>query len=140
MSLALVNLDPVYGWYRLQVGGEGGNDTQPEEFLNPGPAGYADDYGGIWMWAHDQRPALVTVQTWPVGSAPSRPGAEVAYDGEFEVPDTGEDSGVMTTVIDNGVADGMPGEPVGIELEPGVWKVLIWVHGHHWWVDIIDTE
>lgn len=137
----MVPLRPVYGWYRLQAGGEGENDTTPEEFVNPGPAGYADDYGGIWMQARDLRPAQVTVTTWPVGSTPVHPGAEVAFQGEFEVPDTGEDSGFMTKVVDNGVSGGVPGELVGIQLEPGVWQVLISMVNHRrWWVDIVDTE
>lgn len=140
MSTAMVTLRPVDGWYRLQAGGEGENDTTPEEFVNPGPGGYADDYGGIWMRATDNRAAQVTVETWPVGSEPFRRGADVAFDGEFEVPDTGENSGAVTTILDNGVSGGMPGEPVGIQLEPGVWQVCIWQFGdHRWWVDIIDT-
>ena len=126
---------PGWGWYRLQAGGEGDNDTLPEDFVNPGPGGYGDDYGGIWMRAPDHSPADVTIEVWPVNAQPDRPGTEVAFDGEFAVPDTGEGSGQLMAVL----PEYQGYEPLDVRLEPGVWRLLISVADNQWWVDIIDT-
>jgi hypothetical protein len=129
-----VNLSPWHGWYRLQAGGVD-NDTLPEDFVNPGPRGYGGDYGGIWIEAHGRDPADVNIEVWPVDAQPDRPGTEVAFDGEFEVPDTGEDSGQLMAVLPEYHGT----ELLDVRLEPGVWRLLITTRDNEWWVDIIDT-
>ena len=99
ISTETVTVDPYQGYYRLQFGDD--NDTQPEDFINPGPSGYADDNGGIWLRAESFMPALVTVEVWPVGARPLRAEAVIAFDGEFQVVDAGEDP--------------VPGRSLGVE-------------------------
>ena len=159
ISTETVTVDPYRAYYRLQFGDD--NDTQPEDFINPGPSGYNDDNGGIWLRAESFMPALVTVEVWPVGARPLRAEAVIAFDGEFQVVDAGEDPGPGRSL---GV-EAWAGEELTTRLEPGVWAVLIQVTGQeeaaraldgwvnsaeddpplpgpveHWWVDIIDTE
>jgi hypothetical protein len=153
---------PIYGNYRLQFGPDTG--TSPEEFVNPGPRAYADDEGGIWLFArHPMMPTEVTLSVWPVGARPIREGALIGYDGEFEVPDYGDEpvEGWVLGEVN------VPRDDITLStrLEPGVWAVLVQVTGQdeadrayqaylddpnygsipapgpieHWYVDIIDT-
>lgn len=154
---------PIYGNYRLQFGA--GNEVSPEEFVNPGPRAYADDEGGIWLFArHPMMQTEVTVSVWPVGARPPvREGALIAYDGEFEVPDVSDEPVEGWVLGEVNVPRDDPA--LNTRLEPGVWAVLIQVTGQdeadrafqahlgdpnyeslsalgpieHWWVDIIDT-
>jgi hypothetical protein len=118
---------PIYGNYRLQFGPDTG--TSSEEFVNPGPRAYADDEGGIWLFArHPMMQAEVTVSVWPVGARPPvREGALIGYDGEFEVPDV-SDEPVEGWVLGE---VNVPRDDITLStrLEPGVWAVLIQVTG-----------
>ena len=65
-----------------------------------------------------------------MGAQPRRQEATVGFEGEFEVPDTGEDSAVVTTVI----GDGVRGQVLTSTSVPRIWAVLIQASHQPLWV------